>query len=97
MRTLETDIEIAEDGSLKLLSPLPAWLKPGRSHVLLTVADATEPLIQKCVPKATPEMMATRSEALAKLRATGGLKAVIPDPAAWQKEIREDKKLPGRE
>ena len=39
MNTLETDIEIGADGSVKLLSPLPAWLKPGRTHVLLTVAD----------------------------------------------------------
>ena len=39
MNTLETDIEIGADGSMKLLSPLPAWLKPGRTHVLLTVAD----------------------------------------------------------
>jgi hypothetical protein len=42
MNTLETDIEIAADGSLKLLSPLPEWLKPGRTHVLLTLADASE-------------------------------------------------------
>ena len=39
MNTLETDIEIGADGSVKLLSPLPPWLKPGRAHVLLTVAD----------------------------------------------------------
>ncbi len=40
MNTLETDIEIAADGSLRLFSPLPHWLKPGRAHVVLTVADA---------------------------------------------------------
>jgi hypothetical protein len=27
MKTLETDIEIGADGSVKLLSPLPAWLQ----------------------------------------------------------------------
>jgi hypothetical protein len=37
MRTLETDAEIRQDGSVKLLSPLPEWLKPGRAHVLLVV------------------------------------------------------------
>ena len=36
MQTLETDIEIGVDGSLKLLSPLPSWMKPGRVHVIMT-------------------------------------------------------------
>ncbi|MFN0078688.1 MAG: DUF433 domain-containing protein [Prosthecobacter sp.] len=40
MNTLETDIEISANGSVRLLSPLPAWLRPGRSHVLLVMADS---------------------------------------------------------
>ena len=40
MQTLEADIEISPDGSLKLLSPLPDWIKPGRAHIRLTVATA---------------------------------------------------------
>jgi uncharacterized protein (DUF433 family) len=39
MNTLETDIEISADGSVRLLSPLPTWLRPGRSHVLLVMDD----------------------------------------------------------
>lgn len=39
MNTLETDIEISADGSVRLLSPLPAWLRPGRNHVLLVMDD----------------------------------------------------------
>ena len=39
MNTLETDIEISADGRVQLLSPLPTWLRPGRSHVLLVMAD----------------------------------------------------------
>ena len=46
MQTLESDAEIGPDGSVKLLSPLPAWLKPGRAHVVLTF----EPSVS--VPKA---------------------------------------------
>ncbi|MDZ4405615.1 DUF433 domain-containing protein [Prosthecobacter sp.] len=42
MNTLETDIEISTDGSMKLLAPMPAWLRPGRSHVLLVMADDSE-------------------------------------------------------
>lgn len=39
VNTLETDVEVSDDGSLKLLSPLPSWLRPGRNHVLLVMAD----------------------------------------------------------
>jgi uncharacterized protein (DUF433 family) len=39
MNTLETDIEISADGNVKLLAPMPSWLRPGRSHVLLVMAD----------------------------------------------------------
>jgi len=99
MNTLETDIEIAPDGSIKLLSPLPVWMKPGRLHAWLTVATgvAGEAKPKRSLPTATPEMLARRKEALAELRAMGGLKAVIPDPMAWQQEMREDVVLPGRE
>ena len=48
-------------------------------------------------PRATPAMVAKRSQALAELRGMGGLKEAIPDPLAWQKELREDVKLPGRD
>ncbi len=41
MHTLETDIEISADGRLQLLSPLPTWLRPGRSHVLLVMSDGS--------------------------------------------------------
>ena len=98
MHTLETDVEVSADGSLKLLSPLPEWLKPGRMHMLLTVpSEAAAPKQKRVIPNATPEMLATRAAALENIRATGGLKDVIPDPMAWQREIREDVVLPGRE
>jgi len=41
MKTLETDAVIRADGSVKLLSPMPAWLKPGKAHVLLVVDSGT--------------------------------------------------------
>ncbi|WP_395734492.1 hypothetical protein [Prosthecobacter sp.] len=94
MNTLETDVEISADGSLKLLSPLPDWLKPGRMHLLLSVPNGATSRAKRVMPSATPEMLAKRAEALAGLRAMGGLKDVIPDPAAWQREAREDVILP---
>ncbi|MBN8421867.1 MAG: hypothetical protein J0L73_23320 [Verrucomicrobia bacterium] len=94
MNTLETDVEISADGSLKLLSPLPDWWKPGRMHLLLSVPNGVNSKPRRMAPTATPEMLAKRAEALEGLRAMGGLKDVIPDPAAWQREAREEVILP---
>jgi hypothetical protein len=96
MNTLETDIEIAADGSMKLLSPMPDWLKPGRAHVLLTVPDATEGKPKRQIPQATPEMIAARLAALDEVRKLNPYRD-ITDPVAWQREIREDVVLPGRD
>lgn len=96
MKTLETYAEIHPDGSLKLLSPLPDWLKPGRKRLVLVVeTDDTPP--ERIPPQATPDMLARRKQALEELRALGGLGNIIPDPAAWQRELREDRPLPGRD
>lgn len=42
MNTLETDVEVSADGSLKLLSPLPEWLKPGRMRLVITEVSKTK-------------------------------------------------------
>ena len=95
MKTLETDIEIGADGSVKLLSPLPAWLKPGRAHVLLTVESVEEtPKRRKLT--ASPEMIARRVTALEEIRKLNPYRD-ITDPAQWQREMREDRPLPGRD
>lgn len=99
MKTLETDAEVGADGSLKLLSPLPEWLKPGRAHLWLSMAEgngaetpvARPPLI------AAPERIERRKAALRQLRELGGLADVIADPAAWQREQRQERPLPGRD
>ena len=65
MNTLEMDIEIGADGSMRLLSPLPTWLKSGWAHVLMTVeslAGLEKPNRQKLT--ATSEMIARRVAAL---------------------------------
>jgi hypothetical protein len=95
MKTLETDIEIGADGSVRLLSPLPAWLKPGRAHVLMTVESVEEiPKRQKLT--ATPEMIARRESALESVRKLNPYRD-ITDPLEWQREMREDRPLPGRD
>jgi len=95
MKTLETDIEIGADGSVKLLSPLPAWLKPGRVHVRMTVESLEEmPKRQKLT--ATPEMIARRVTALEEIRKLNPYRDII-DPVEWQREMREDRSLPDRD
>lgn len=93
MKTLETDIEIGADGSMKLLSPMPAWLKPGRTHVLMSVESLDEkPKRQKLT--ASPEMLAQRATALEKIRQPNPYRE-IEDPVEWQSDIRQDRPLPG--
>ena len=96
MKTLETDIEIGTDGSVRLLSPLPAWLKPGRAPVLMTMESEQgrdQPKRRKHI--ATPEMIARRVAVLEKIRKLNPYRE-ITDPLAWQREMREDRPLPGR-
>lgn len=82
MKMLETDIEIAADGSVKLLSPLPAWLKPGRVHVLMTVEHVQEnPKPQK--PTAKPDFL-SRQQALFGSR-------VLSDSQSVMDELRADR------
>ena len=95
MKTLETDIEIGADGSVRLLSPLPAWLKPGRAHVLMTV-DSVEEQPKRGKLTASPEMIARRVTALEEIRKLNPYRD-ITDPAQWQREMREDRPLPGRD
>lgn len=95
MRTLETEIEIGADGSVKLLSPLPSWLKPGRAHVLMTVESVEEKPVRRKLT-ATPEMIARRVAALEEVRKLNPYRD-ITDPVEWQREMREDRPLPGRD
>ena len=48
---------------------------------------------KKIWPKSDGEKMAA---ALSEIASRGGIKS-IPDPVAWQREIREDRPLPGRD
>jgi hypothetical protein len=82
MNTLETEIEIGADGSVKLLSPLPAWLKPGRARVVMTVESLKKmPMRQKCIGK--PDF-------LARQRAMFGSR-VLPDSKEILDELRADR------
>jgi hypothetical protein len=93
MSTITAILEPHADGSLHL--PLPPELRHRRVRVEAKLEAADE---SETIPRlATSAMLGQRKEALAALRALGGLKDMIPDPAAWQREQREDRPLPGRE
>jgi len=87
--TLEPDI----DGTLHL--PLPPELRHGKIEIQATLRAVGETAAKATL--ATPEMVAQRKTALHELRQLGGLSDVIPDPLAWQRELRKDRPLPGRE
>ena len=89
MKTLETDAEINADGSMKLLSPLPGWLKPGRRRLLLVV---DEPVGESPIPPQEETLL----DALKRIRELGTF-SNIDDPVAWQREVRKDRPLPGRD
>ncbi len=96
MKTLEADVKVGADGSLKLLVPLPAWLKPGRRHVVLVVDDSAPSARAKVSAKvsAVPSKKANAKrsnpvDALRKIARKGGVG--IKDPVAWQREERRDR------
>jgi hypothetical protein len=98
MNTIQTEVEITADGTLKLLSPLPAGLKPGRAQIMVILDDDSTEAVKAKRPKliATPEMLAARKAALDAVRKLDPYRA-LADPVAWQREIRQDRPLPFRD
>lgn len=71
-------------------SPPPA-LNGGTTDVLVTIMSSGQPAHDD-----KAEMRRRRVEALERIAERGGIKS-MPDPVAWQREMREDRPLPGRE
>jgi hypothetical protein len=86
MSTITAILEADADGTLHL--PLPAELRKSKLIVTATIQAVRE-----------PNERPTKEEAVAalrKLRELGTFKDII-DPVAWQREIRKDRALPGRD
>ena len=81
--------EADADGTIQL--PIPEELRHGKVEVTATLVAVGDSLP---VARATPDTMARRLTALRELRALGGLGGAIPDPAAWQREQRQERALP---
>jgi len=83
MSTIQAILDADADGSVHV--PLPAELRQGKVMVIATLTKVAE---------AEPTSRAVVY--LRKIAARGGLKGMA-DPARWQREIREDRALPGRD
>lgn len=85
MSTITAILEPDPDGTLHL--PLPMELRKSKVKVTATIEAAPED-----DERPTREMALA---ALQRLRELGTFKE-ITDPVAWQREIRKDRSLPGR-
>jgi hypothetical protein len=96
MNKITTILEAQPDGTLHL--PLPPELRNGKVEVTATLRAAGDAVTAPApLSRATPEMVRRRREAFQKLREMGGLRELIPDPVRWQRELRTDRSLPGRD
>jgi len=84
--TITAILEADADGTLHW--PLPMDRHHGKVEITGTLKAAKG--TSSTMLQATPEMVARRKAALKELRALGGLREVIPDPVAWQRDLRQD-------
>ena len=89
MSTITAIFEADADGTLHL--PVPHDMRRGKVKVIATLQS--EPAVGTPCGGTKP---GTPLEALKELRKLGGLRHVIPDPAAWEREQRKERPLPGR-
>src|SRR4051794_5813840 len=98
MSTITAILEADADGTLHL--PVPEQLRRGKVRVEATIeAVESAPALVKA-PRAplvaTPEMLERRKAAMAEVGRLNPYRDIV-DPLAWQKEIRKDRPLPGRD
>lgn len=91
-RTIKAILEPAADGSLHL--PLPPELRNGKVRVEATLEAVTQ---SGGDGDGADASAGTVLDALRELRASGEVRQLIPDPVAWQRELRKDRELPGRD
>jgi hypothetical protein len=87
--TITAILEADADGTLHL--PIPQDLRHGKVKVIATL----EMHLGTGMPEGNTKP-GTPLTALKELRKLGGLRHVIPDPVAWQREQRTERALPGR-
>ena len=81
---------ILTDDHLEWKGERPKFLVSGKpAEVVVVIPDDEADAVEM-------EMRRRRVAALRRIAAAGGVPE-IPDAVAWQREMREDRKLPGRE
>jgi hypothetical protein len=87
---ITANLEAEADGTLHL--PVPLHFQRGKVKVIATLQTEQEMAGQGVEAKP-----GTPLEALKELRKLGGLRHIIPDPVAWQREQRKERPLPCRD
>ena len=82
MTTIQKILSADADGSVHV--PLPKELRHGKLMVFATIAKVAD-------SSSKPRPF----DYLRRIASRGGIRS-IPDPMAWQQEVREDRILPGR-
>ncbi len=90
MSTITAILEADQDGTLHL--PLPAELRWGRVRVEAKLEQAPSEEDDAAETGRQQRLLAI----MERIRARNPFKT-IQDPVAWQREMREDVRLPGRE
>ena len=83
MNAIRKNVTIPEDHRLHLEIDLPPELPAGEAEVTLVVTPLRQPNKARAI------------EWLRELSNSGGVRS-ISDPAAWQREVRRERPLPGR-
>jgi hypothetical protein len=86
--TITAILDPDPDGSVHL--PLPADMRQGKVRVIATLIPVAES------PELDAERRVLTMASLRRIAARGGIRH-ISDPTRWQREIRQDRPLPGRE
>jgi hypothetical protein len=78
---------VTRDHKLRLDIDVPRDVPVGDVELIVTIAPAaaTRPARQRGI------------DALRQVAARGDLARTIPDPSAWQRDVRDDRALPGRD
>ncbi len=90
MNTITATLEADADGTLHL--PLPPELRQGKLKVTATV----EPLAATVTEGAEAQRQQNILEIMTRIRARNPFRTIV-DPGAWQREMRVDRPLPGRD
>jgi hypothetical protein len=87
MTAIRKQVTVPEDHKIHLDLDVPAEIPAGEVELIVTITP----------PGKTRQDLINAIKGLREVAKRGDLAKAIPDPSAWQREIREDRPLPGRE